>query len=288
MDAATVFVGWAWGCLVWQLVIRLRCPVVFGAAWVIRVFVIVLAALALASTVISGWVTVRDVGSIVLLVTTVVALAWSIVEHRAFRSTRDALIAHGAVDAEGRRVDAQGERAGDAAVGAPVDAPTPRADRLDVVAGIAGGVALLAGIVDAGGPMVLALARGVIGAAALGGLTFTMVFGHRLLAKPYLGRGPLETATNWLLVGWPLELAVMLVPTGMVSVLTGAIDDGYSGILGWMWVMSVATTGGLLVVAKVILDDREHAKPASAVGMLYLAGLTGCVAVLVSRAVLSP
>ena len=28
----------------------------------------------------------------------------------------------------------------------------------------------------------------------------------------------------------------MLWPVGMVSVLNGTIDDGYNGILGWMWV----------------------------------------------------
>ena len=31
---------------------------------------------------------------------------------------------------------------------------------------------------------------------------------------------------------WPLELVVLLIPVGMVSVLNGSIDDGYGGLIG--------------------------------------------------------
>lgn len=261
-DAATVFVAWATGCLVWQVTVGLRRTVVFGAAWVIRVFALILGLLALGSAAIGGCVVARDVGTAVLLVVTIVALARSIVDHRAFR-------------ASGSSPDG------------PVDAPTPAADRLDAVAALAGLFAVVVGATDAGGPVGLALARTLIATVALGGVTFTMVFGHRLLAKPYLGREPLELATTALLVTWPLEIVVMVLPTGMVSVLTGTVDDGYAGILGWMWAMCAVVTAGLLVVAEVILRDREHAKLASATGMLYLAGLTGFGAILISRAVLS-
>ena len=35
---------------------------------------------------------------------------------------------------------------------------------------------------------------------------------------------------------WPFEIAVFLWPTGMVQVLNGIVDDGYHGMLGWIWV----------------------------------------------------
>jgi hypothetical protein len=266
MDAATVFIAWAAGCLVWQVVIGFRRRLVFGATWVIRVFALVLAMCALGAAVVGTWVTARDVAAAVFLGITAVAMAWSLVEHRAFRTQ----------SAGTRELP-----------GAAEDAPTPVADRLDVVSAVVGAFAVVVGALDAGGPTGLAVARWVIGAAALGGVTFTMVFGHRLLAKPYLGRAPLESATTALLVVWPFEIIVMLLPTGMASVLTGAVDDGYAGILGWMWAMCALSTGALVVVARVILADRDHSKPASATGMLYLAGLTGFGAILISRAVLN-
>jgi hypothetical protein len=266
MDVATLFIGWAAGCLIWQVVIGFRRRLVFGATWVIRLLALILAICALGSAVVGTWLTARDVAAAIFLGISVVAMAWSLVEHRAYRS--------------------QSARTRDLP-GAAEDAPTPVADRLDLVAAVVGALAVVAGALDAGGPTGLALARWVVGAAALGGVTFTMVFGHRLLAKPYLGREPLELATTALLVTWPFEIIVMLLGTGMASVLTGTVDDGYAGILGWMWAMCAVSTGVLVIFARVILADREHAKPASATGMLYLAGLTGFGAVLISRAVLS-
>ena len=35
---------------------------------------------------------------------------------------------------------------------------------------------------------------------------------------------------------------VMLLPTGMVTVLNGTIDDGYGGMLGWFWLACAVTT----------------------------------------------
>ncbi|MBS1849159.1 MAG: hypothetical protein JST73_12860 [Actinobacteria bacterium] len=261
-DTATVFAAWATGCLAWQAVIGARREVVFGAAWVIRVGALMLAGAALVAAFFDGWSPGRDVAIGVLVVVTGVALATSITEHR------------------------RAKVSGEFDAGRP-DAATRSADRLDGFAAAAGAVAVILGALDAGGPAVLAVARYVVGAAALGGLTFTLVFGHRMLAKPYLGRGPLELATTALLIVWPFEIGVMLIPTGMVSVLDGMIDDGYAGILGWMWAMCALTTGVLVIIARVILADREHSKAASATGMLYLSGLCGIGAVLISRAVLS-
>ncbi len=261
-DAPTVFVGWAAGCLWWQIVVGATRPVTFGARWPIRVFVVVLGVLALVSAGIGGFDAGRDIATVVLVIVAAAAIAVSIVDHRRHR----------------------------AVVGPPAeggDSVSPVADRLDVVAAVAGVVGLVVGIQAAGGPVGLAFVRGIVGAAALGGLTFAMVFGHRLLAKPYLGLDPLDVATTALLALWPLETLAVVWPTGVVSVLTGAIDDGYMGILGWMWLCCAAATAGLLVAARVILADRVESKPAAATGMLYLAGLTGAGAVLIARAVLS-
>ena len=35
---------------------------------------------------------------------------------------------------------------------------------------------------------------------------------------------------------------MFLWPTGMVQVLNGTIDDGYNGLLGWIWVVCAVTT----------------------------------------------
>ena len=39
--------------------------------------------------------------------------------------------------------------------------------------------------------------------------------------------------------------AVLVVPTGMVAVLDGSIDDGYQGLLGWIWLLSAASRASL-------------------------------------------
>lgn len=263
LDASSVFIGWAAGSLAWLAVVNRRRTVTFGGAWPIRVAALLFAALALGSAAIGGWEPARDLLSVLLAVLAAVALGTSIVHHRAHRAAHP-----GPIDQAG-------------------DSVYPPADLLDAVAAVVGFGALLAGIHAAGGPAALATARGVVGSVTLGGVTFAMVFSHRLLAKPYLGREPFEVATNGLLAVWPVELIVMVWPTGMFSVLSGAVDDGFMGILGWMWAMCAVATAGLLIVTRVILSDPEHSKLASATGMMYLAALTGAGAVLIARAVLA-
>ncbi len=262
LDTAALFVGWATGFLGWQVVLGFRREVVFGATWVTHVFVLILGSLALIPALLGDGVVARDLAIVALLVLTAVTLAVSVVQYR-------------------RR------RAGGTGVAEAGGMTTVQVRRLDGVSVLVGAVATVVATLEAGGPVVLSLARSVMAAATLGGLAFAMVFSHRLLAKEYLGREPFEAAAVGVLAIWPLEVAVMLWPTGMWSALNGTIDDGYGGILGWMWALCAVTTLGLLVVARVMLADREHAKLASSSGMFYLAGLTGAGAVLISRAVLS-
>ena len=64
-----------------------------------------------------------------------------------------------------------------------------------------------------------------------------MLLGHWYLVQPGLARDPIRELVRWSAWIWPLEVALLLVPTGMVSVLNGSIDDGYGGLLGVMWIV---------------------------------------------------
>ena len=86
---------------------------------------------------------------------------------------------------------------------------------------------------------------------------------------------------------WPFELLVWLIPTGMVSVLSGTVDDGYDGLIGWMWVVASLTTIGLVVATWFALKERDYSAVMAATGLLYLAILTGFGMDLLPRAVLS-
>ena len=107
---------------------------------------------------------------------------------------------------------------------------------LDLVAPLVGLVGLVAAALDAGGPAGLSIARTVVGALFLGAISDAMLLGHWYLVQPGLARGPLLELVRATMIVWPVEVALLLVPTGMVSVLNGTIDDKYGGILGWMWV----------------------------------------------------
>jgi uncharacterized membrane protein YjjB (DUF3815 family) len=73
----------------------------------------------------------------------------------------------------------------------------------------------------------------------------------------------------------------------MVEVFTGAIDDGWNGLLGWTWLVCAITTVGLLVVTKAALKERQYSAVMAATGLLYLAILTAFGMDLIPRAVLA-
>ena len=157
---------------------------------------------------------------------------------------------------------------------------------LDLVPVAVGTVGLVAAALDAGGNSAVSLLRTLAGAAFLGALTDAMLLGHWYLVQPGLPRRLLNeivTAVAWV---WPIEVIALLLPTGMLSVLSGSVDDGWGGMLGWIWVACAVTTIALVFVTRAALREREYSAVMAATGLLYLAILTGFGTDLIARAVL--
>ena len=116
-----------------------------------------------------------------------------------------------------------------------------------------------------------------------------MLLGHWYLVQPGLPRRLLDEAGPTPSPSvWPIEVVALLIPTGMLSVLSGSIDDGWGGMLGWMWVACAVTTIVLVFVTKAALKERQYSAVMAATGLLYLAILTAFGTDIVARAVLSP
>ena len=92
---------------------------------------------------------------------------------------------------------------------------------------------------------------------------------------------------RWTAIVWPLELVVFLWPIGMVQVINGTVDDGYNGMLGWIWIACAVTTIGLVALTWFALKERYYSAVMAATGLLYLAILTAFGTDLIARAVLS-
>jgi hypothetical protein len=127
----------------------------------------------------------------------------------------------------------------------------------------------------------------LVGAAFLGLVSDAMLLGHWYLVQPGLPRRHVNEIVRAFLWTWPIEVMVMLVPTGMFSVFSGTVDDGWSGQLGWFWAACAITTGVLGVVTLRALKERSYSAVMAATGLMYLAILTAFGTDLVSRAVLA-
>jgi hypothetical protein len=159
---------------------------------------------------------------------------------------------------------------------------------LDLVAPIVAFVGLLAASEFAGGPVVLAAARLLVGAVFLGAVSDAMLLGHWYLVQPGLRRNALEQLVVLTAIVWPFEVAVFLWPTGVVQMFTGAVDDGYDGLLAWVWLVCAVTTIGLVTMTWFALRERYYSAVMAATGLLYLAILTAFGMDLIPRAVLAP
>lgn len=257
LDLASVLAQWAAGGLAFCWVTTRHRVVGAGYGWLLRSVFAALAIGALASGLADPdhgtAATVRDVATGAMALFALVALASSY-----------------------RR------RAGGGDTGRPAFDP-----RLDIPAPLAGLVALLATADVVGGPYALSAARLVVGALFLGAVTDSMLLGHWYLVQPGLARDPIRELVKWSAALWVLDVTLLLVPTGMVSVLNGTIDDGYDGLLGVTWIVSALTTIGLLWVTWLALKERAYSAVMAATGLLYLAILTAFGTDVLARALLA-
>ena len=281
LDGATVLVQWATGGLLFLWVTTRRRQVGIGYGWLLRATYLVMALGSLAVARVVGAVPVRDLFAGLMAAATGVALVLSVVRRRA------------GVAGERARKERRSARVA-AMTGIERDAsgPDPSVPEFppvaDLVPPLLGLVACVAGGLGAGGPDVLAVARTLVGALFLGAVTDAMLLGHWYLVQPGLGRDPLVELNRWLAVVWPLEVAALVWPTGMFSVLSGSIDDGWGGLLGWFWATCAVTTLILAFVTRAALKERAYSAVMAATGLLYLAILTAFGTDLVARAVLAP
>ncbi|MET0627789.1 MAG: hypothetical protein ABW033_04970 [Acidimicrobiia bacterium] len=250
-DVSTLLLQWAAGGLLFCWVTTRRREVGLGYGWLLRIVYGMMAVGAL----LAGWsdtgtgATIRNVGAAGVALGALVALAVS------YRNRADGL-----------------------------DGFDPR---LDLVAPVIGLLSLTGAASFVGDAYALSLARLVVGALFLGAVTDAMLLGHWYLVQPGLRRDPIKEVVRIVAVLWPFEVAVWLIPTGMLSVISGTIDDGYAGLIGWMWVIACITTIGLVIATWQALKEPSYSAVMAATGLMYLAILTGTGMDLLPRALLS-
>ena len=248
LDAATVLLQWATGGLAFLWLTTRHREVGPGYGWLMRSIFLLLGAGSLAAGLALGVEPVREVGCAVLVAATLIALAISIRRKAGFNPM--------------------------------IDLVAPAAGLVGLVAA---GIAASAG----GGNPALSVARTIAGAAFLGAVSDAMLLGHWYLVQPGLPRRFLSEMVRALMVVWPFEVALLLIPTGMVSVINGSIDDGWNGTLGWFWIACSVATIVLCFVTRAALRERAYSAVMAATGLLYLAILTAFGTDLVARAVLA-
>ena len=281
LDAATVLLQWAVGGLFFCWVTTRRREVSLGYGWLLRGTYGLIALGALVTGLRYGEpVPVRDVASAGVVLGSLVALVVSVVRRKAgVAGERERVEASSARVAAMTGIERQREARDTEAPEFP--------PRLDLIAPAIGLVGLIAAGVAAGDPALLSVARVIVGAAFLGAVTDAMLLGHWYLVQPGMPRGPLLELIRWLAWIWPFEVIVLLWPVGMGSVITGTIDDGYNGILGWMWILCALFTIVLVGVTRAALRERQYSAVMAATGLLYLAILTAFGTDLIARAVLA-
>jgi len=291
LDAATVLLQWATGGMFFCWLTTRHREVGLGYGWLLRGVFAALAGAALTCGLLFGVTAGRELAAAGLAAVALAGLAVSVVRRKAGVAGQRA--EH---DRRSRQVAVMTgiERVGTAADAAPSSSTakgtTPREfpPGLDLAAALVGAVGLVAAGLAADGHEALAVLRILAGAAFLGAVTDAMLLGHWYLVQPGLPRRLLLEQVRAMMLVWPVEVIALLLPTGMVSVLNGSIDDGWSGTLGWFWVLSAITTLALGFVTRAALRERAYSAVMAATGLLYLAILTAFGTDLVARAVLAP
>lgn len=285
LDASTVLLQWAVGGMLGCWYTTRHREVGLGYGWLLRGTYVLMAAasayIGFASASSSSAESVRDVSAIVVTIAIALGLGQSISRRKAGVS--------GYVGEHDRRSQRVAEMTGierddsGKEVGSGKEFE-PLMDLLPVAIGL---IALIAAGVSDGGNDAVAVVRTVVGAAFLGFVSDAMLLGHWYLVQPGLPRRHVNDIVRTFLVIWPIEVIVMLIPTGMFSVFSGTVDDGWSGQLGWFWAACAITTGVLSVVTLKALQERAYSAVMAATGLMYLAILTAFGTDLVARAVLA-
>jgi hypothetical protein len=281
LDAGTFLLQLAAGGLLFCWVTTRRREVSLGYGWLLRSIFGTLA-LAGGAVLLADTHHVAGVAALLAALAAAVALWFSVVRRAAGVRGREALRA-----ARKARVAAMVGRTGEAP-DVEVQSGAEFPPVVDLVAPILAFAGLLAASEFAGGPVALAAARLVVGAAFLGAVSDAMLLGHWYLVQPGLRRDPLKEIVIWTAIVWPFEVAVFLWPTGVVQMFTGAVDDGYDGLLAWVWLICAISTIGLVAMTWFALRERYYSAVMAATGLLYLAILTAFGMDLVPRAVLAP
>ncbi|MDQ3178668.1 MAG: hypothetical protein M3Q72_14190 [Actinomycetota bacterium] len=284
LDLATVLLQWSVGGMFFCWFTTRRREAGLGYGWLLRGTFAVLAVGAAVAGLRYDGVPVRDGAAVVVAAGCVVALAVSIVRRRG--------------DVRHRRAE-HDRRSARVAEMTGIERVRPDRDSagrefppvLDLVPVAVGVVGLVAAAVDAAGDgaadTAVAVARTLVGAAFIGAITDAMMLGHWYLVQPGLPRKLLNELVGALGWVWPAEVIVMLLPTGMLAVLAGNVDDGWNGTLGWFWVACALSTIVLVAVTRAALRERQYSAVMAATGLLYLALLTAFGTDLVARAVLA-
>jgi len=280
LDAASVLLQWATGGLFFLWVTGRRREVGIGYGWTMRATFGLMAVGGVVIGLVLDPLPVREVAGVAMVASTLAATVVSVLR----RKTGVA----GQRDEEERRYARVAEMTGIERKRQTFDRSIPEfPPNLDLLAPAFGLVAVVAAGIDAGDPAVLSVARMLVGTAFLGAVSDAMLLGHWYLVQPGLARGPLLELVRWTGWTWPFELAVLLWPTGMISVLDGSIDDGYNGLLGWFWVACTVATIALVAATRAALRERQYSAVMAATGLLYLAILTAFGMDLVARAILA-
>jgi hypothetical protein len=280
LDLATLLAQWATGGLFFCWVTTRRREVGIGYGWLLRISFGAIAVL----SVISG---AGDTGTGAIIrnvFTALMALAAGVALLQSY--VRRAAGVRGQREVRAKRAARVASMTGDTRVHDDAEDLPEFDPRLDLLAPIVGVVALFGAASFVGGDYALSLARLQVGAFFLGAVSDAMLLGHWYLVQPGLGREPIRQLVKAVAALWPFEVIVYLIPVGMVSVLNGSVDDGYGGLMGWMWVVAVVTTIGLVIATWFALKERSYSAVMAATGLLYLAILTGFGMDLLPRALL--
>ena len=295
LDAATVLLQWATGGMLFCWFTTRRRVIGVGYGWLLRGTYLCFALGALAAGLAFGANPIRETASALVAAACLFALVVSVLQRKAGVSGQEAEF-----DRRSERVAAmtgiersadKGERASSGPSSGASLALREFDPRLDLLPAVIGFVGLIAAGLDAStsnsfGTTSVALLRTLIGAAFIGSISDGMLLGHWYLVQPGLPRKLLNEMVSALAWLWPLEVGALLLPTGMISVWLGDVDDGWGGLLGWMWGTCAITTIVLVFITKAALRERYYSAVMAATGLLYLAILTAFGTDIVARAVL--